>query len=704
MRNFGVNNCDMVTLPKILSVHFPELAKEWDYEKNYPLKPEDVTIGSNKIVYWICPICKLSYPAKICNRTAPSKRKKTNKCPICLGHIIIPGYNSLKAKFPQVVSDEWDYERNSIDPDTIAPHQNKKYWWKCPNGHSYEASVNNKTSKTGGNCPYCSHQRLAPEFSLAIANPELAKEWDHSKNTKTPADVFVNSNTYAWWRCAQGHEWRAKICNRHNGRGCPECSKGRSTSFPEQAIYHFVHNVFADAISGYKHNGIEIDVYIPSLKMGIEYDGSFYHKTKQKVAKDVAKNIKLNSDGIHLIRIRENGCYAMTDTHCIIYNYAYTSDYKSLNEVIVEVLTYICENAGITYDSVVSIEDVRNKILKDIAVIPKGQDLASCNPILAQDWDYDRNYPLTPHMVKPGSDKRLYWICAKCGYKWDAIISSRNRGSGCAKCSNRQRYTTQEWIETARKVHGTKYDYSKVDYHNSETPVIIICPIHGEFTQLPSEHLSGKGCRFCAGQAFHKSEVLSQIYPHLVDEWDYEKNLAEYGITPETAFVRKRTKFFWHCNFGKPHSYKASIQDRVKRNMQCCVCHGKQSSIDRSVGFLYPQLAAEWCSENDKSPYEVSPGSEYIALWKCANPNHEPYKQMVYNRCHLNTQCQYCSGNKKHPKDYELELKQIHPNIKIIKPFIKSSVRIDCECIKCGHKWSPYPYSLLKSKGCPKCR
>ena len=120
----------MVTLTKILSVNFPELAKEWDYEKNSPLKPEDVTIGSHKVVYWICPVCKLSYPAKICNRTAPSKRKKTNKCPICLGHIIIPGYNSLKAKFPQVVSDEWDYERNSVDPDTIAPHQNKNYWWK----------------------------------------------------------------------------------------------------------------------------------------------------------------------------------------------------------------------------------------------------------------------------------------------------------------------------------------------------------------------------------------------------------------------------------------------------------------------------------------------------------------------------------------------------------------------------------------------
>lgn len=688
----------------ILSAKFPKLALEWDYKKNYPLTPDDVTIGSNKIVYWICPICKHSYPAKIGNRTAPSKQKKTNKCPICLGYIIIPGYNSLKAKYPHIVSDEWDFNRNNIDPDTIAPHQNKKYWWKCSNGHHYEASLNNKISGNGGNCPYCSHQKLLPEYSLANANIELANEWDYTKNEKTPTEVFVNSNSYAWWRCEQGHEWRAKICNRNNGRGCPECSKARSTSFPELAIYHFVHNVFADAINGYKHNRIEIDIYIPSLKVGIEYDGSYYHRTKQKVAKDIEKNIKLTNSGIHLIRIRENGCYEMIDTNCLIFNYTYTSDYRNLNNVITNLLIYLCNKIGRVYNDVVSINKVRNKILKDIALIPNGRDLASCNPNLAKDWDYERNHPLTPQMVKPGSDKRVYWKCVKCGYKWDAIISSRNRGSGCAKCSNRQRYSTIEWIEAAKKIHGTKFDYSKVSYCNSETPITIICPIHGEFYQLPTEHLSGRGCKFCAGQAFHKSEVLSEIYPYLVKEWDYAKNLAEYGITPETAYVRKQIKFFWHCNFGKPHSYKASIQDRIKREMKCCVCHGKQHSIDRSVGALYPELATEWCIENEKSPFEVSPGSEYVALWKCANPNHEPYKQMVYNRCHLKTQCPYCSGNKKHPKDYELTLKQTHPNIKIIKPFLKSNVRIDCECTMCGHKWSPFPYSLLKSKGCPKCK
>ena len=67
--------------------------------------------------------------------------------------------------------------------------------------------------------------------------------------------------------------------------------------------------------------------------------------------------------------------------------------------------------------------------------------------------------------------------------------------------------------------------------------------------------------------------------------------------------------------------------------------------------------------------------------------------------------CLYCSRKgKKHPKDYEDELHRIFPNIKILKPFSKSNERIECQCEKCGHIWNPYPYSLLKSKGCPNCK
>jgi len=54
------------------------------------------------------------------------------------------------------------------------------------------------------------------------------------------------------------------------------------------------------------------------------------------------------------------------------------------------------------------------------------------------------------------------------------------------------------FIKKSNIAHNSKYDYSKVEYINARTPVKIICPIHGEFSQLPYNHTVGKGCKFCA--------------------------------------------------------------------------------------------------------------------------------------------------------------------------------------------------------------
>ena len=60
-----------------------------------------------------------------------------------------------------------------------------------------------------------------------------------------------------------------------------------------------------------------------------------------------------------------------------------------------------------------------------------------------------------------------------------------------------KRKTTEQFISDAIKVHGNKYDYSKVEYKGSNTDVLIICPIHGEFSQTPTHHLLGCGCKRC---------------------------------------------------------------------------------------------------------------------------------------------------------------------------------------------------------------
>lgn len=67
------------------------------------------------------------------------------------------------------------------------------------------------------------------------------------------------------------------------------------------------------------------------------------------------------------------------------------------------------------------------------AVWPGYNDLKTINPELAEEWDYQRNR-ITPDKVSPNSNKKVWWICSRCGNNWMAYISNRNRGRGCVKC------------------------------------------------------------------------------------------------------------------------------------------------------------------------------------------------------------------------------------------------------------------------------
>ena len=72
--------------------------------------------------------------------------------------------------------------------------------------------------------------------------------------------------------------------------------------------------------------------------------------------------------------------------------------------------------------------------------------------------------------------------------------------------------STDKFIEKARKVHGNKYDYSKVDYKNSLTNICIICPKHGEFWQKPENHYYGHGCPVC-----NESKLEKTVREALID-------------------------------------------------------------------------------------------------------------------------------------------------------------------------------------------
>ncbi|HIF9413643.1 hypothetical protein HWA77_18790 [Photobacterium damselae subsp. damselae] len=65
-------------------------------------------------------------------------------------------------------------------------------------------------------------------------------------------------------------------------------------------------------------------------------------------------------------------------------------------------------------------------------------------------------------------------------------------GRGCGWCSGVRSYSTEQWVVMAQHVHGDYYDYSKIDYTTKDEKVIIICPIHDEFSQHAGSHIRGK--------------------------------------------------------------------------------------------------------------------------------------------------------------------------------------------------------------------
>ena len=106
-------------------------------------------------------------------------------------------------------------------------------------------------------------------------------------------------------------------------------------------------------------------------------------------------------------------------------------------------------------------------------------------------------------------------------------------GSGCPKCANNIKLTTEEFISKAKDIHGNKYDYSLVDYIADGVKVKIICPTHGEYYQTPNRHISkSNGCPFCGREKqsvnsrLTTDEFISKAKDIHGDKYDY--SLVDY--------------------------------------------------------------------------------------------------------------------------------------------------------------------------------
>ena len=429
-----------------LETTYPNIAKEWDYSKNVG-RPRDYTYRSMYKAHWKCSICGHQWTALIRDRVD----SKYQLCPVCtLAKRGKERHNRLIKKLggitdPLLIA-EWDYSKNEKGPEEYRPQSNESVNWICSKcGYRYKARISNRTA-LGRGCACCAGKVVVPGVNdLASTHPKLAAEWHPSKNGNLrPTDVSYGMATRIWWLCPEGHAYQATLLHRSSGTNCPRCNSGRQTSFAEQAVFYYVKKVFPDAISRYKEifdKSMELDIYIPSIKLAIEYDGVAWHKS-DKLKREIKKYQICQKNGIKLLRLKEK----QSDTDMLTADRTLSIEgnmyeHNQLAKVIrflldkIDPETNMWTRRKLIFHSRIDINIERDEaeIRLYMTKIKKGS-FAEKYPDLAKEWHPSKNGNLSPDMFKPHSDIKVWWKCPVCGYEYPATFGHRVDGTGCPKC------------------------------------------------------------------------------------------------------------------------------------------------------------------------------------------------------------------------------------------------------------------------------
>ena len=473
-------------------------------------------------------------------------------------------------------------------------------------------------------------------------------EWDYEKNSPlTPYDVAGGSDKKVWWICTRhSHGWRASVGSRNtNGNGCPYCAGQKVLKgFNDLAS---ANEELAKEWDFEKNGGLMPDMVTAGSNRKVYWVDSYGHSWKDTVS-------RRNHDG--------RGC-----PYC----------------------------AG-------------------QMVLTGFNDLATTYPSLADEWDTEKNYPLTPQVVMSGTEKKVWWN-GKCGHKWQAYIYSRKAGAGCPYCAG------QKVLKGFNDL-GFKYPDIAATWNHEKnkgvTPDMItsgsnrkmwwVCAKGHEWEAPVSLRVRGSGCPYCNGKRVITGENdLSHAAPDIARQWDFKKNGSK---TPENTASTSHYKAWWICSLG--HGWQATVANRYYGN-GCPYCSCKKILKGfNDLETTHPGIAAEWNKDRNEglSPDSISANSKKYVWFKCVK-GHE-WRVRLSSRANGNTGCPYCVGTK--AETGVNDFKTLHPelmdewnweNNKRIDPsnlLAGSRMKVWWKCRE-GHSWNASVADRTKGTGCPYC-
>lgn len=605
----------------------PKLAAEWDSEKNGDLKPSDVMSGSDKLVWWKCQKGH-EWKAKIYRRG-----KRSDGCPYCSNHRLLVGYNDL-ATVSSKIAAEWNYARNgNLKPSDIKFNSRNKVWWRCSEGHEWEAAVSKRAiQKTG--CPYCLHHRVRTreEFisDLYKANPTI-KLIGSYRNTQA-------KTCFECTRC--GNKWEAKPNSILNGSGCPRCAK-TGTSRMEQFVCVALEKLFGEEnVKNRDRQSIGMELDIVYGPYAWELGSWAWHGTARKIERDREKRCRCKEKGIELFTVYDS-CKGdippdvLKECLCFDFDLWSETDHKTLKRLCTSWAHNLGRNIDIDSFDWTAVE---SEAVSRCRAISESQftnelDIVSNSSIALK----SRFICLTGYVLVE---------CRTCGTEWKTKPFLLLNGHGCPKCARKRAVenrtgktalrSNRQFLDAlqAQNNHFSSEEFLVISpYAGCDKPIACRCNICGHgWTTTPSTLLrKNTGCPACGhkagGRKLAKTKLMSP------DDFAERLSLIQPNITLLEPYKNARTKILVRCDIDG-YTWE-TLPSTLSRGSGCPVCCNNVVMAGvNDLATTNPTLSSEWdyTRNGNLKPTEVMGGSCKRVWWKCPVCGHEWQQQIVERR------------------------------------------------------------------------
>ena len=504
-------------------------------------------------------------------------------------------------------TNEWFLSELKIKNPGIVPLESYKTYdktirCKCVCGNVWSVSPANLLQ--GKRCKKCKGRKISERQMRS--NKEFLRMLSKVNYSIEPLEDYKGTDSEITFRCTIcGNTWSAKPKQVLKGRGCKVCQRRWQTSFPEQALYYYIKSEFPDAVNGFTDGfePSELDIYIPSRGIGIEYDGRTHHNTVT-----MAEANKYNTcieKGIYLIRVRERAVGIKQGQICdllIRSEYGDTKKYSSLNDCISSVLDYLHVKKDINVER--DVFEIKEQYYSMI----KHNSLGELYPQIAKEWDYSQNGFVTPFMVSAKSGDKYHWLCSKCGRSYSSSPYLRTTGHGCSDCAGVSKKTHDRFVS---EMLEKRPDIIVIgEYINSKTKIKFKCRRCGnEFEAVPHSILknssNGNGCAKCSRIKMGLDRTLPKV--------EFLKRVNEKNPTIEIIgeYVNSHTPIQCRCkkcgNIWTPKTANSLYLGTAG----CAKCAGNKSIKIRCIE----------TNEVFQSLYEAEKRKEicHSSLSKCIN-------------------------------------------------------------------------------------